>query len=103
MSTAVSGLLAGSERVYTSAHNIANVNTDGYLAEELDNPKVAPPINAPQPLGAGNAQIAEIEPSNVNVGKEFMDMMTAKAAYEANVAVVETAEEMAKSALDIKA
>lgn len=102
MSTAVSSLLASSEKVQVSANNIANVNTDGYLAEDHDNPHVAPPVNAPRPINAGNAQITEIEPSNVNIGKEFMDMMTARAAYEANVEVIETAEEMAKTALDIK-
>ena len=103
LSTAVSGLLASSEKVHESAHNIANVNTDGYLAEDRERPQVAPPLNAALPVGASTVQIQQIEPSNVNLGKEFIDMMAAKAAYEANIEVIETAEEMVKSALDIEA
>lgn len=103
LSTAVSGLLASSEKVHASAHNIANVNTDGYLAEDREKPQAAPPLNAPRPIGVPNVQIQEAEPSNVNVGKEFIDILVAKAAYEANIEVIETAEKLVKSTLDIKA
>ena len=98
LSTAVSALAAGSARVATSAQNIANVNTDGYVAKD----SAAHGIVAGQAFGAGALQIESIEPSNVNLDKEFMDMIVAKAAYEANAKVLRTGEEMLKDAIDIK-
>ena len=102
LSSAVSGLVANSARVATSAENIANVNTDGYLAREARQSAVPGVVSGPA-FGAGAVQVSAIEPSNVNVGKEFTNMMAAKAAYEANAAVVRTAEKMLKDSLDIKA
>jgi flagellar basal-body rod protein FlgC len=102
LSSAVSGLVASSARITASAENIANVNTDGYLAHDTQN-------NSPSGLVSGKAfvpaavQVAAIEPSNVSIGKEFIDMMAAKAAYKANAAVIRTAEDMLEDSLDIKA
>jgi len=99
LSTAVSALATSSTRVATSAQNIANVNTDGYLAKD----NAAPGIVAGQAFGAGALQVEAIEPSNVNMAKEFMDLIVAKAAYEANAKVLRAGEEMLKDAIDIKA
>ncbi len=102
LSTAVSGLLAGSERVATSAQNVVNVNTDGYLAQDIRENSAAA-VTVGKPIGAGMVQIDGLEPSNVDIGKEFMDMIVAKSAYEANAAVVRSTEEMLNEAVDIKA
>ena len=102
LSTAVSGLLASSARVAASAHNIANVNTDGYKAQDSQG-RVSPSVSAAQPIGAGTVQVEAIEPSNVDVAKEFIDLIAAKATYEANAQVVRTSDEMLRESLDIKA
>jgi flagellar hook protein FlgE len=99
LSSAVSGLVASSAKVATAAHNVANINTDGYLAQE----KSAPGVVATQAFGSGVVQVQEIEPSNVNVGKEFIDMMVAEHAYKANAQVIKISEEILKEAIDIKA
>ena len=99
LSTAVSALAANSTRVATSAQNIANVNTDGYLAKD----SASPGIVSGQAFGAGALQIEAIEPSNVNMAKKFMDMIVAKAAYEANAKVLRAGDKMLKDAIDIKA
>ncbi len=99
LSTAVSSLLANSSRVATGAHNIANVNTDGYLAQESTSPGVI----VGQAFGSSVVQVEAMDPSDVNIGKEFADMMVAKAAYEASAMIVKRADEMLKEATDIKA
>lgn len=101
LSTAVSGLMSSSARVATSAQNIVNVSTDGYLAKDAQTGR-AVPVVASQAFGSGRTQVEAIEPSNVNVGKEFINMIAAKAAYEANAKVIATAQGMQKAVLDIK-
>ncbi|NQU58279.1 MAG: hypothetical protein HQ513_13665 [Rhodospirillales bacterium] len=102
LSTAISGLASSSARVAASAQNIVNVNTDGYLAKDAQG-RVAAPLLASRAYGAGSVQVEAIEPSNVNVAKEFIDIIAAKAAYEANAKVIRTTEDMQKDVLDIKA
>jgi len=96
LSTAVSALAVNSARVATSAQNIVNVNTDGYLAKDAQGRSSSSVI-------AGRIQVEAIEPSNVNLVKEFTDLIAAKAAYEANAQVIRTSEDLYKDVLDIKA
>ncbi len=102
LSTAISGLASSSARVAASAQNIVNINTDGYLAKDAQG-RVTPAVSVSRAFGAGSVQVEAIEPSNVNVAKEFIDMIAAKAAYEANAKVIRTTEDMQKDVLDIKA
>lgn len=102
LSTAVSGLLVNSARVAASAENIANVNTDGYLAKDLQG-VAASPVAAGRAFGAGSVQVEAIEPSNVDLAREFIDIIAARAAYEANARVIGAAEDLQRDALDIKA
>lgn len=102
LSTAVSGLVANSARVAVSAENVANVNTDGYLARDTSDSAARGLVSGPS-IVPGVVQAVEIQPSDVDVGREFTNMTAAKAAYKANAAVVRTVEDMLDSSLDIKA
>ena len=102
LSTAVTGLVSHSSRVAASAGNIANVNTDGYLAKNAKT-GVGAQVFTSHAFGSGSVHVAAIEPSNVNLAKEFIDIIAARAAYEASARVISTADEMHKDVLDIKA
>ncbi|MBC8268175.1 MAG: hypothetical protein H8E36_05460 [Rhodospirillaceae bacterium] len=102
LSTAVSGLVSNSARVATGAENIANVNTDSYQAKDATTGFGRQTFTS-NAFGSGSVQIEAIEPSNVNLAKEFIDIIAAKAAYEASARIFSTAEEMHRDVLDIKA
>jgi flagellar hook protein FlgE len=102
LSTAVTGLVSNSARVATRAENIANLNTDGYLAKEVQTGFGGQAFTSTA-FGSGSVHVEAIEPSNVNLAKEFIDIIAAKAAYEASARVFSTAEEMHRDVLDIKA
>lgn len=101
LSTAVSGLLASSDRVVASAENIVNVNSDGYLAGDRRT-KVGPSVVAGQAFGAGAVQVEALEPATIDISREFVALLTAEAAYKANIQIIRAAEEMHRETIDFK-
>lgn len=103
-----SGLRVANARVARSAHNLANVNTDGFKAERViardQNPGVtysSVPTEAPAPLYDRDGTM--VEGSNTDVANEMVEQMGAANAFKANLAVIKTDAEMQDALLDLKA
>jgi flagellar basal body rod protein FlgC len=89
ISAAASALAAESKKLQVSAHNTANVNTEGFVPQQVV-----------QTEGPGGGVIAEIVPPSpdeppprVDLANEAVDRITATRAYEANLAVMKSALE----------
>ena len=124
--SSVSGLQAQSKRLAVSANNVANMSTVGtpgvsggenavYKPQEViqtttagggvraETRPVEPasvPVYAPQNPKADAQGIVELP--NVSLETEFSNQLLAKRAYQANVSVIRTQDEMLSTLLDIK-
>lgn len=103
------GLAAAGARVGRSAHNVANVNTDGFRAERVVTEEVreggvtytATPVETPAPTYDRDGR--EVTGSNTDVAQETVEQIGAANAFKANLAVIETDAEMQKTLIDLKA
>lgn len=106
--SSLAGLFAFGSKLSAAAHNVANVNTDGYrkttatIAEgEKGLPVVAygkpnvPPQVIREPDGITG------ERSNVELSEEFTRMMISLRGYEANIKTLKTEDEMIGTLIDI--
>lgn len=132
MSVAVSGMTAATRRVDASASNVANVRTRGAVPESsaaaaTSAPKVYEALTTTQSAAAGGGVISSITtaaPSwiqeyapdesyadengavaapNVDLATEAVNQIVASNAYKAGVKTVQTADEMTREAIDMKA
>ena len=115
-----SGLLAEQRRMDVSAHNVANVSTDGFQGQGVTAQErrsggvdvrvdtVAVSVEARQAQADAEGVQGEVQtegavtqPQNdVNVVDETVNQITAKAAFQANAKVVGTQDETTGSLLD---
>ena len=109
-STALSALRVHGARQSQSAHNVANVNTDGFEArreaptEARRPPGVESrnvPTNAPAPVAVRDG--AQVALSNTEIGGETVERISAAHAFKANLAVIRAEDEKLGSLLDLKA
>lgn len=122
--TALSGLNAAAKRVATSANNLANMGTTGslkdgeqapYSAQTVTQtaggaetggvtaaavPKGTPFVPAYDPGSPFADESGNIGVPNVDIAEEAVNMMTAKASYQASLKTIETVNEMQKELLD---
>lgn len=109
LSSAVSGIKAAFKMLDVSAHNTANMDTDGFkrqtvkLNEGSDGGVV---VTLGKDTSAGglyqsNGKLTEA--SNVNYADEAVTRIVSKHYLSANIIALKTADEMTKSLLDIKA
>lgn len=106
-SIAASGLRAQSTRLAVSAHDVANVNTDGHQAQRT--------VLEAQPQGGVSARVepeggppplavrdgAEVMLSTTDISTEAVEQISAQRAFEANIAVLRAADDMDESLLDL--
>ena len=119
--SSVSGLQAQSKRLSVSADNIANMSTastpgsdsafkpqeviqsttagGGVRAETRDVEPSSVPVYSPSNPLADDEGVVEIP--NVSLEAEFSNQILAKRAYQANVAVIRTKDEMLGSLMDL--
>lgn len=121
--TALSGLLAATKRVETSANNIANANTAGAL-DEADGPLPYSAQTVVQKTGENGGVVAEVttkdpgfsaayDPDsplanndgfvgapNVNLAEEAINLKLAEVAYKANLATIQVASELSEELLN---
>jgi flagellar basal-body rod protein FlgC len=110
LGSSISGMRAASTKLDVSAHNTANISTDGFKKQrvnlsEAKNGGVTTSIetiNDPGPsyFSPGGAIV---EASNVDLVEELVDQRIASHAFKANAAAFKTADEMQESLLDILA
>lgn len=108
---ALSGLQAAELQMQNTAHNVANVNTDGFkkgrvlLSEQLPQGVKATVEQGAAPKKEKNEGVAAKhpaeEPSNVALSEEIPEMMVNRHAYSANLKTIETVDHMFRSLLDI--
>jgi len=110
--SALSGLTAFSTQVAVTAHNVANVNTDGFKKSRteliaLESGGVRSAIQKDETAGPtilnntgyGPAQLAL---SNVDLAEEAVNQILGQRGFEANIQTIKTADEMLGTILDIR-
>jgi flagellar hook protein FlgE len=110
--TALSGLSAFGKQLDVSAHNVANVNTDGFKSSrtefvEAQSGGVLPVVRkdnsaAPSVLKDTAEGPRQVELSNVDLGQEVASQIIAQRGFEANLRTLKTADTMLGSILDTK-
>ena len=99
ISSNISSMQAHQSMMNTSANNVANVNTDGFVPKDT------------KMSGGQNSVEANLRTSNNNgstksqtdLAKEVTDQIIASRATETNVSAIRTKDEMLGSLLDMKA
>lgn len=113
LSTTLSALGAFGQKMGVTAHNTANVDTQGFkksrvtLTEDLNGGVRAETV---QPNAPGYSDMPEAvngrpdkEPSDVDMAEEITQAALTKRFYQANLKMVETQDEMLATVLDILA
>ena len=108
MYTAISGIQAGVKKLDWTAHNIANVSTDGFkyyrVTTEESHPYGTRPLT--QRLNTPASQYVNeygdtVEFSNVDLVSEMVNLMTAEHTVKVNVRSLRAQDEMIQSLLQI--
>jgi flagellar basal body rod protein FlgG len=107
ISASLAGLSAYGAKLANIAHNVANVNTDGYkktVATVSEDAAGLPKVNlmessSPGPMIQVDGLFREI--SNVDLAEEIPQMIIAQRAYEANIKALKIQNETFKSTIDI--
>lgn len=94
-SIAQSGLQAAQTRLGASAHNIANMQTDGFKRETVS--------ARAAPQGGVVVSISQAAQAGSDVTQDVVDQMSAKQSFMANLQVLKTADNLMGSLLDVKA
>ena len=109
-SIALSSMTYASQRLARSAHNVANVNTDGFQAKEVVAREVPQGgvTSVTRPTGGAPAVYqgddgSAVLGSNTDLISETVGQLSAMHQFKASVALLKTDQEMMKSLLDVKA
>jgi flagellar hook protein FlgE len=110
--TALSGLSAYAKQVEVTAHNVANVNTDGFKKSHTDfvsveTGGVLPVVRkddsaGPTVLSDRGQGPTQVELSNVDLAEETVNQILAQRGFEANLNTLKTADDMLGTILDMK-
>lgn len=93
---ALSGMQSASTRVAVSAHNVANLLTEGFRPQRVE--------QTSQASGGSRASVATAPtPEPVSLDREIVDQITAKTQFKASARVLAAGLEMRGSLLDILA
>ena len=105
LNIAAGALEAFSAGVGASAHNIANVSTDGFRPLRAGYVEGRPGVAArvlPESEGGIVGEIVDDAPSGADLAREFPRLIAGQRAFEANARVAGVADEMTGAILDIK-
>lgn len=89
---AMSGLSAAQLRLQSSAHNIANLSTDGFRRQQVQ--------QASTPLGGVRTSITQAVQPGQTLEAEVVAQLQARTDFLANLAVFRTSDRMTGSLLD---
>lgn len=102
-SIAASGMRAATTRFEVAASNIANSGSTSQVSETGETVPYRPLTvrQTAQPDGGVSAVVtAQTTDTQVDLGNEVVDAISARAAYRASLAVAVVADDMSKSLLD---
>lgn len=107
LSTAVSGLYAQSARAAGVAHNIANLNTEGFNPVEISTVSIqagdsGAGVSARRREADGEAS-DDGEGGDTELAREFVKLIEIEIAYKANAEVLRAAEKTLGRAVDLVA
>jgi len=103
------GLSVHATKIDTTAHNVANVNTDEFKKQRVtihSKEQGLPEANITEVETPGykiQGPEGEIETSNVNLAEEMINLIIGKTGYKANLKVIESEQDIFDSVLDILA
>jgi len=99
ISNNISSIQSHQSMLNTSANNVANVNTDGFVPSDtkISNSGNSVVANTREASDTGSAK------SQTNLSKEIPDQIVSQDAVAVNVSAIKTQDEMFGSLLDIKA
>jgi len=92
---ALSGMNAAQARLNSSAHNIANLNTEGFVRQELD--------QQAQAQGGVSTVVRSAGAPGAALAADVVSQLQAKHAFLANLAVFKSQDKMAGALLDRQA
>lgn len=94
LSIAQSGLQAAQTRLDVSANNVANAQTEGFRALEVE--------ATPQAGGGVSTQVAPGPIPGVDLATELVQQRAASYDFKASLKMIETADRLMGSLLDVK-
>ncbi len=89
---AVSGMSAAQLRLQTSAHNIANLSTDGFRRQQVQ--------QSSNPLGGVRASVTQARQPGHSLETDVVAQLQAKNDFLASLAVFRTSDRVTGSLLD---
>ncbi|WP_028318715.1 flagellar basal body rod C-terminal domain-containing protein [Desulfobulbus elongatus] len=111
--SAVSGLRAYAVKVENNANNIANLQTQGYKKDRVLLSSQVPQgvatvveqVDTPGPVVVEQTDRGQemIELANVDLGEELPDLMRNTDGFEANLKMLQVADTMERTLIDLKA
>jgi flagellar hook protein FlgE len=93
-SIALSGMNAAQTSLNASAHNVANLATEGFKRQEA--------VQTEQPGGGVNTTVRQAEVAGNALETDVVTQLQAKHSFIANLAVFKTSNQMAGALLDTK-
>jgi flagellar hook protein FlgE len=113
VNSALSGLKAYGTKINSNANNIANVSSEGFKKSRVtlsNQPLQGVKASVETVDSPGTMRLEDtndgntmVELSNVDLAEELPDSQVNARFYQANLKTLQTADEMTKSLLDIKA
>ena len=94
----MSGLQANATRAQAAANNVVNANTPDYRPTRVETTSLVADRGIDG--GAGVQVQLRAEEGDVNLVREFTNLVNAEAAYKASASLVRTAEETSDALLD---
>lgn len=91
---ALSGLQAAQLRLDVSAHNVANMNTPGFVPQRVRE-------QSAEPLAGVQASVTRAGQPGVALEEEIVQQLAARAAYKANIFSLITYQETTGTLLDL--
>lgn len=83
---------------FVAPHNLTKVGSNLYLESYSSG---SPTLGAPGTVGVGTIYANSLESSNVDLAEEFIRMIAAQRAYQANVRVITTTDNMLNELMNI--
>ena len=96
LNSALGGLARSTAGINVAAHNIANLNTDGFRAQRLDSVGNVRARREPPP-----PEVADR--SDVDLAEELISMKVHETSFKANINVLKAADRMNGELLDLLA
>ncbi len=93
-SIALSGMNAAQTQLNASAHNVANLNTQGFSRQEV--------TLTQQPEGGVSASVGTASQPGASLETDVVTQLQAKNAFLANLAVFKTQDRMAGALMDLQ-